>query len=255
MNDKFKSDLNNSINSISMETSEKVGNNIKDLDKLSNKTSEMAACVSGSSSAIEEMVANIASISSTLQNNGETIKELIELGENGKKSLEDVTKVIEDVSRHSDSLLDASKIVAEISARTNLLGMNAAIEAAHAGDVGKGFAVVASEIRSLAESSGAEAQKIKKSLTDIKKLIDHTLEYSENSKSNFINIFTMINKVDNQESMIKDAITEQSAGGKQVLEALIEMNNITTKVKEDTDNLVRSSHKVLEDIKKLGDIK
>lgn len=231
---------------------EKFSVNMEQIKKLAAKTVDMTSYVTQSSASIEEMVANIASINSVLDQNNEAVSNLAMASSDGKKGLNVVSEHIKQIAADSQNLVQASSIIEEIATQTNLLAMNAAIEAAHAGNAGKGFAVVADEIRKLAENSGKQAQTISNVLKQIKEKIDKTSESSVEAQKRFDQVVELSNKVKDQENVIKTSIEEQSHGGKQVLSSLALMNEVTKEVRSETESLLTTSTTIQNEIQNLA---
>ncbi|MDX9800203.1 MAG: Cache 3/Cache 2 fusion domain-containing protein [Spirochaetia bacterium] len=231
------------------ETINDIASDIKNLNSLIDN---QAASVIQSSSAIEEMVANIKSVDNILKNNSKSVDELQDASELGKNGIIEVSDLINSIAKDSEGLIEASAIIQGIAGQTNLLSMNAAIEAAHAGDSGKGFAVVADEIRKLAENAGVQGKEITKVLNNLKNSIDRVAELSLSAKEQFENVFQLTDVVKSQENIIKNAMEEQTSGGSQVLEAIGEINNITVQVRDGSAKMLEGSSRVIEEMESVS---
>jgi methyl-accepting chemotaxis protein len=217
-------------------------NEIKDhTEKLNGSIESQSAAVAQSSSAIEQMVANIKSVANILAKNSESINELSQASESGKDGIHEVANIMKALEEASDGLLGASSMIQSIARQTNLLAMNAAIEAAHAGEAGRGFAVVADEIRKLAESSSTQGKSISEVLTNLKNQINTATALSVKSQEGFNSILALVDQVRNQESEIKGAMDEQTSGSAQILEAMRSINDITSQVKDGSAEMMGAS--------------
>jgi methyl-accepting chemotaxis protein len=222
------------------------------IDKLNDNVEKQAESVSKSSSAIEEMIANINSVSQTLSKNARNVKDLLESSEVGRTGLQDVATDIQGIARESEGLMEINAVMENIASQTNLLSMNAAIEAAHAGEAGKGFAVVADEIRKLAESSGEQSKTIGMVLKKIKGSIDKITKSTENVLDKFEAIDTGVKVVSQQTENIRNAMEEQSVGSQQILDVLGELNGITRMVRDGSDEMLEGSKEIIVEGKNLG---
>ena len=223
-------------------TMEQVTNNI---NKLNDHVENQTTYVSQSSAAIEEMVANIASVTDTLVKNSANVKTLQEASEVGRTGLQDVAADIQEISHESEGLLEINAVMENIASQTNLLSMNAAIEAAHAGEAGKGFAVVAAEIRKLAESSSAQSKTISTVLKKIKASIDKITKSTENVLNKFEAIDSGVRTVSEQEENIRNAMEEQGQGSKQVLSGIEQVTDITRNVKSGSEEMLEGAQQVI----------
>ena len=142
------------------------------INKLNDHVERQTRSVTESSSALEQMLANIQSVTQTLVKNSENIADLTIASEVGHTGLSGIIQDIREITRESEGLLEINAVMNNIASQTNFLSMNAAIEAAHAGESGKGFAVVADEIRKLAESTSIQSKTISAVLKKIKSSID-----------------------------------------------------------------------------------
>jgi len=221
------------------------------IGKLNENVDRQSQSVSQSSSAIEEMLANIQSVTQTLVKNMDNVKQLENASEVGRSGLQEVSQDIQEITRESEGLLEINSVMENIASQTNLLSMNAAIEAAHAGEAGKGFAVVAAEIRKLAENSSAQSKTISSVLKKIKSSIDKITVSTDNVLQKFETIDKHIQTVSDQEENIRNAMEEQGQGSKQILEAIGQLNDITRQVKGGSHEMQEGSNEVIQEGKNL----
>jgi len=221
------------------------------IDKLNGHVERQANAVMQASSAIEEMFANIQSVTSILVNNADNVNELKESSESGRSSLQEVAANIQEIERESAGLLEINAMMENIASQTNLLSMNAAIEAAHAGESGKGFAVVADEIRKLAESSSEQSKTIGTVLKKIKESIDKITHSTNSALTKFDSIEHGVKTVAGQEEIIRGAMEEQTEGSRQVLAASGQVSDITQQVKGGSIEMLAGSKEVILESKNL----
>jgi methyl-accepting chemotaxis protein len=224
---------------------------IVNINKLNDHVENQSRNVSQASSAIEEMVANIGSVTQTLIKNSENVKNLQEASEMGRNGLQEVATDIQEIARESEGLLEINAVMENIASQTNLLSMNAAIEAAHAGESGKGFAVVADEIRKLAESSSEQSKTIGTVLKKIAESIKKITVSTDNVLKRFAAIDTGVKTVADQEENIRNAMEEQGQGSKQVLQSASELNGLTQQVKSGSEEMLEGSKEVMNESRNL----
>ncbi|MDR1352812.1 MAG: methyl-accepting chemotaxis protein [Treponema sp.] len=222
------------------------------IEKLNVSVEEQTSSVSQSSSAIEQMLANIGSVTQTLIRNTENVNGLTVAAEEGRQGLQVVSQDIQEISKESEGLLQINSLMQTIASQTNLLSMNAAIEAAHAGEAGRGFAVVADEIRKLAENSSNQSKTISAVLKKIKSHIDLITRSTNAVLEKFQAINDQIQTVSDQEAQVRASMEEQGIGSQQILEAIGKLNELTDKVKKHSAEMLDGSREVIEESKNLA---
>ena len=236
------------------ETSATIEQIIKTIAQLNGMIESQAASVAESSSAIEQMVGNISSITQTLARTDDAIKNLAGATAEGKETLSLSNTVTQKISEESGGLLEASSVIQHIASQTNLLAMNAAIEAAHAGEAGKGFAVVADEIRKLAEESSSQGKTITSTLKILSKEIENLSSSSKLAEEKFDSIFALSEQVKKMSETLMLAMKEQENGGREVLTAIHNINLITSQVNDGSAEMLEGGKNIAVEMQKLDDL-
>lgn len=217
---------------------------LSNIENLNDNIETQSAGVEESSAAVRQMVANIHSVGSILEKNGSTVHMLEDASNTGFQKVEAAVGMSDKILSESSGLLEASSVIQNIASQTNLLAMNAAIEAAHAGTAGQGFAVVADEIRKLAEQSNMQGKKIGASLKGLNEIIKGVSESTKLVQLQFNEILNLTETVKNQEEVILNAMREQEEGSSQVLEAMRNIDESTAEVRNSSQEMLEKSRLV-----------
>ena len=224
---------------------------LQTIKQLDGRIESQAANVVQSSSAIEEMVANISSVTKILDQSDSAIKELADATVYGKDALHLSNSVTQKIAEESGSLIEASNVIQHIASQTNLLAMNAAIEAAHAGEAGRGFAVVADEIRKLAEESSLQGKSISSALKKFSEEISILASSSKTVEEKFNAIFSLAENVKSMSSSVMAAMRAQESGSHKVLSAIHDINNITVDVQTGSGEMLKAGEDAVKEMNRL----
>jgi len=224
------------------------------IERLNASVETQSAGVEESSAAIRQMVANIQGVTNILTKNREQSEMLDKASEIGLERVKNASQMADKILGESKSLLEASSVIQTIASQTNLLAMNAAIEAAHAGEAGKGFSVVADEIRKLAEQSNSQGKKIAESLKGLEQVITAVSDSTKAVEEQVDVMFNMSKAVIEQESVVIAAMEEQSEGSKQILDAIRDIDDSTITVRNDAKEMMNSGHLVVEQMQSMNEV-
>jgi methyl-accepting chemotaxis protein len=201
------------------------------IDRLAQLISDQASAINQSSASIEQMSANIKNIADAAEDKFRIANELESSALDGQSEMEETERGIKKVAGSAGTIMEMTQIIQDIASKTNLLAMNAAIEAAHAGEYGKGFAVVADEIRNLAETSAESAGSVTKALGEVAESIKSSERSTQRTGEVFSMIVGQIKGVAFSMSEMKNATSELSIGAQQILEALSSLIETTDEVR------------------------
>ncbi len=226
---------------------------LSSINSLNHSVKYQGESVQESSAAVREMVANIKSVSDILQKNQEQSNLLNSATQTGLKKVEDAATLSNKILEESSKLIEASAVIQNIASQTNLLAMNAAIEAAHAGESGKGFSVVADEIRKLAEQSNSQGKNIAASLSSLKETIVGVSESTKSVQNQFKEIYQLTENVSQQETVVMNAMTEQNEGSQQILEAIKNIDSATLDVNNVVQEMLKGGRNIVIQMNQMDD--
>ncbi|MCQ2590871.1 MAG: methyl-accepting chemotaxis protein [Treponema sp.] len=229
-------------------TSESVNQISENIKALNEMIFTQASAITQASSSIEEMIGNISSVSDFVGRMANEFGALNSATVEGMEKNKIVNELLQVVLSQSKSLQETNTIISTISSQTNLLSMNAMIESAHAGDAGKGFAVVAEEIRKLADTSATQSKSIGENLKKISEYISKVVESASISNQAFELVASKTNNTSELVESIKQAMEEQSAGSKQLLEALALMKNISSNVQTSSKEIEEGANEIVNSV-------
>ncbi len=235
-------DKSNSVNKLATEqnndiknTEESISQIVVSITEIHKNVSDQAAFIEESSASMEEMLSSIETVSNSAVEASNISQKLLEIAKEGSKSLSNSTNAIKDIKKASDTVSEIILSINDIAKKTNLLAMNASIEAAHAGSAGRGFAVVAEEIRRLAETSGASAKQIIQEITSMTDLINNGVSLSEKVDKAFKRIFADIKHTTEFMQNIASAMREQNIGANDINKSMTSMVDASEKIKNLAD--------------------
>ncbi len=236
------------------ETSATMEEIIRTIHSLDLRIAKQVEGLQNLMSIINESDKSTAESHTILNKNDQLINELVTESSHGKEVIATSEQKVKKILEESGSLMEASTIIQNIASQTNLLAMNAAIEAAHAGDAGKGFAVVADEIRKLAEESASQAKVITASLKNLSTEIESVSKSSSDIDESFMTIFNKVTQVKERSGAIMkiaDARTEQS---EQLLSVIQNVDAISTEVKDGSAEMLKGGEQVADEMRKLDEL-
>ena len=187
---------------------------------LDDQVHEQAGMVEESTAAVQQMITSVGSVAKVSRTSAQTSRKLLEAAQDGRKYLSESVQAAESTNTRVGSVIEMADMIRDIAETTNLLAMNAAIEAAHAGDSGRGFAVVADEIRKLAENTSNQSAGIASTLAAVVEDVRRTVEYSTESQKGYEALYGTIEDVGSVLEEIVTNMSELQNGGRQILEAM-----------------------------------
>ena len=223
----------------------KIAQNIAQLEQL---VDEQGMNADSAGTAIGDMLDSINAVNDSVASLSESFDSLENLSNAGIEKQSEMNTAIGEIESQSRMLLEANSIIANIAGQTNLLSMNAAIEAAHAGEAGQGFAVVADEIRKLSENSSRQSRSIGHQLAAIKDSIARVVQASEETSLTFGSVNEKIKATDSLVKQIHSAMEEQKSGSVQIGDALREMNHSTSEVKNASREMADGNEAILQEV-------
>lgn len=227
--------INSQVNRIDSDADKAIGAVTQIGQQISNLNSNIQNQVASqeeSAAAINQMVTSIETISKSVDTENSMITNLAQTSQSGDVLIKGLLNSIQNIEKKMNDIQQFVSLIDNIAIQTNLLAMNAAIEAAHAGNAGRGFAVVAEEIRKLADNSSKNSKLIEDSVNEIMPLIQTINEEGNKTKESFNNILNNITTSVDSFKEIANAVQEVAAGGKQITIAINSLSLLSCQIKE-----------------------
>lgn len=227
------------------ETRNSVEQTVNKIGEIFGKIENQSALINSSSVEIVTMANNVLELGQKASAISSGFDTLVASSEQDKQNISDATKEIFDVQQESVSLLEMNKVIANVASQTNLLAMNAAIEAAHAGAEGKGFSVVAEEIRKLAETTAKQASSSNDAINAINAKINNVATTSSKIELSFNKTIEQIQQLDDIVENLQKMFLEHAKGAENVKTSLGNIKAEADTVKEEMNSIMQNSQNVV----------
>ena len=250
-----------SINNNLARQKDSVGETINSIEGMIEITEEIRVNVESQSAAVEESSAGVEEMVSSINSVGKSAETLKSIGEQleriarqGGEKIKNTIQSIMQIEESSTKISEAIGGISRIAATTNLLSMNASIEAAHAGESGKGFAVVAEEIRKLASDSAGEAHTIKESVEETLSRIEYGTSLSEDAEKAFEEIMANIKKTVEIILEIANAMSEQRIGAQEIMVSMEDLVKNSSAIRDAVTRETEGRRRVMQTIRELDQL-
>ena len=197
-------------------------------NELSVRTDSQSSSLEETAASIEEMVSNIKTSAEKSLLGKDMMSESMQYIENAANIIAQTASNIEEVYQSSEKIKDITKIIEDIAFQTNILALNASVEAARAGDQGKGFAVVASEVRNLAQTTQASVKDITELVDNTSQKIDTATQTAKQSQEIFVDLQNKVFDTSKLMETITSNALEQESGTNQISVEVNNMESATT---------------------------